>query len=233
MKIGFYGHSSVCWAGYPIDGVSSFIDLILEKYEAKLVNYGVPQGSEERILFELKKTKDIDLAIIFHSTAGYLFLPKCSRDILVNDAGIRKALQLWNPQSNQEYVDATTQKYFTYGKIKEVFGDIETFVSTMALHHKYLYHPDLQMNRFIGSLIQIDQYLAAKKIPTIHVYWDKILPSWFSFTHGILAPEIADLTNEYAASGYPNNISPEGQIIIADKLSLYIEALNTEINKTQ
>lgn len=232
MKIGFYGHSSACWANYPIDGVHSFIDVIVERYNASLVCKGVPQSSEERILFELKKTKDIDLAVIFHSAPKYIFLPTCRRDIGVDDAGLRKALHLWkDKKSDKEVMDAAKDNYFKYGGIKEVFGDIDTFVSTMALHREYLYHPDLQMNRFTGALIQIDQYVTEMKIPTIHIYWGKTLPSWFKFSSGINAPRIAQLTSYYNKSGFPNNISAEGQTIIAIEISKHIDNLNKSDNK--
>lgn len=225
MKIGFYGHSAASWAGFPLNGVNSFIDKIVEKYDATLVNCGVPQGSEERILFELKKTKQVDIAVIFHSTASYIFLPKCARDVSVHDAGIRKAARLWNQNPAQEAIEAVKKDYFSYGKIKEVFGDIETFVHTMSLYTEYLHHPDLQMNRFIGSLVQIDQYLAAKNIPAIHVYTGNKLPSWFSFSNGRIATDVQALTETHYAIGLPNNVSVEGQVAIAYRLAKHIDNL--------
>lgn len=230
MKIGFYGHSAASWAEFPINGVSSFIDIIVEKYKADLVNIGAPQGSEERILFELKKTKKLDLAVIFHGHAGYLFLPSCERDIEVNDSGLRKAEQLWKDKEvDPGAMQAAKDDYFSYGGIKEVFGDIETFVSTMALNRQYLYHPDLQLNRFVGALSQIDQYVTAMNIPTIHIYWEQVIPSWFKFSSGLTAPEIAKLTIDLYESGLPNNISIEGQQVVAEAIIGYIETiLNNE-----
>jgi hypothetical protein len=225
MRIGFYGHSTASWSGFPIDGVNSFIDKIIETHNAILVNSGVPQGSEERVLFELKKTKNIDLAIIFHSSPSYVFLPKCARDVSIYDAGIRKAARLWDQNPTQEAIEATKEKYFSYGNIKEVFEDIETFVSTMTLNQEYLYHPDLQMNRFIGALVQIDQYLVAKKIPAIHIYSENHIPSWFSFNSGIIANDVQILINTYNKSGFPNNLSAEGQQMIAFHLSRHINTL--------
>lgn len=225
MRIGFYGHSAVSWAGFPSNGVNSFIDKIIEKYDATLVNCGVPQGSEERILFELKKTKNLDFAIIFHSSPSYIFLPRCARDVAINDSGIRKAARLWDQNPTQQAVEAVKKDYFSYGKIKEVFGDIETFVSTMSLYDEYLYHPDLQMNRFIGTLVQIDQYLAAKSIPAIHVYMKNKLPNWFSFTTGIIADDVQKLTEIHYDSSLPNNVSAHGQVMIAYQLSKHMDTL--------
>lgn len=229
MNIGFYGHSAACWAGFPVKGAHSFIDMIVEKYDATLVNIGVPQGSEERILFELKKTKKLDLAIIFHSTPTYVFLPKCARDVAVNDAGIRKAAKLWDQTPTQEAIETLKEDYFAYGRIKEVFGDIETFVSTMSLYQEYLYHPDLHLNRFTGALVQIDQYLEARKIPAIHVFAKNQIPNWFSFKSGMIAPDIQDLTNTtYRELGLPNNISVEGQQMTFFHLCRHIETLLNE-----
>ena len=78
MNIGVYGHSI---ALYDPNDTNHFITLLKEHYNAKIVNTGVAQCSEERILFELKKTKKLDLAIIIHSAPHNIFVPSWSRDI--------------------------------------------------------------------------------------------------------------------------------------------------------
>ena len=75
MKIGFYGHSDCAYLSN-----DSFLNIVANALDATIVNIGVRQGSEERILYELKKTRSLDVAIIFHSSPSYLFLPGCDRD---------------------------------------------------------------------------------------------------------------------------------------------------------
>ena len=229
MNIGFYGHSAASWANFPIYDQVSFIDLLVAKYNAKLVSHGVPQGSEERILFELKKTKKLNLAVIFHSMPRYIFLPTCRRDVDITDIGHRKADYIWNSKTaDKTELAQAKDEYFSYGGIKETFGEIETFVDTMGLYHEFLYHPDLQMNRFYGALAQIDQYVATMKIPTIHIYDRKVIPSWFKFSSGLITPDIDDLCAELYQPGLPNNISAEGQTIVADQLSVYIDQITND-----
>ena len=65
-------------------------------------------------------------------------------------------------------------------------------VNTMLQNNrKFFWNADLQMNRHLGALIQIDQYCTVKQIPVIHfVHVQKMLPSWFKFTSGIVDTEI-------------------------------------------
>jgi hypothetical protein len=78
MNIGIYGHSISMYEEADSD---HFITLLKNHYNAKIVNTGVAQCSEERILFELKKTKNLDLAIIVHSAPYNIFVPSWNRDI--------------------------------------------------------------------------------------------------------------------------------------------------------
>lgn len=226
MNIGFYGHSSACWANFPIYDEVSFIDNVVKHYNATLVNQGVPQGSQERILFELKKTKKLDVAVIFHSSPRFIFVPKCSRDVDITDVGDRKAFYLWRDKGQDEHeLVSVKEDYFNYGGIKETFEDAERFVNTFGLYHEYLYHPDLQMNRFYGALAQVDQYITHHKIPTIHVCNNKHIPAWFKFSNGIIATDVDDSCKAHYKPGYPNNISLEGQKVITDQLISHIGSL--------
>ncbi len=217
-RIGFYGHSASCWANAPMHDQISFIDMIIERGGYFLANKGVPQGSQERILFELKKTKNLDIAVIFHSIPQYVFLPTAKRDVDINDIDRRKCTYLWKEQQDRDEMQSMRDEYFSYGGIKEAFSDIESFIATFASYREYLHHPDLQMNRFNGALVQIDQYLAHMKIPSIHIYSTRHIPSWFNFTSGIPRPDINDLCMSHYKLGYPNNINAEGQSVIADAL---------------
>lgn len=226
MNIGFYGHSTSCWADFPIYNQNSFIDKVIEHYSANLVSKGVPQGSEERILFELKKTKLLDLAIVFHSIPKFVYMPTCNRDVAITDIDRFKAFYLWREtDNNSTELAKAKEEYFSYGGIRESFEDIETFLQTFSLYKEYLYHPDLQSNRYYGAMIQIDQYLQAKQIPVLHVALEKRVPSWFNFTSGKNCPHIQEIADEHYEIGLPNNVSAGGQQIVADALVAEIDLL--------
>lgn len=206
MKIGFYGHSN-CSSRSP----NSFIDLIASKLNATIINIGVRQGSEERILFELKKTKKLDLAVIFHSDPQYIFLPGCDRDISLH-------------RLKEERIDYLFSVYSSNNQPKfvEKFQDIETFEKFVRSYETYCYHPDLQMNRYYGALIQIDQYITKRNIPTIHIIDKKKIPVWFNFTSGIVDTYTLDIIRNYSnktqTKDYNNGISIEGNYRLSERL---------------
>lgn len=78
MDIGIYGHSIASWK-YRQD--FSYITKLQNHYNANIVHTGSLCCSEERILYELKKTKKLDVAIIFHASPAYLFVPSWTRDV--------------------------------------------------------------------------------------------------------------------------------------------------------
>jgi hypothetical protein len=221
LHIGFYGHSAACFAGLP----ESFIDQIAKDLDAKIVNVGVPQGSEERALFDLKKTKTIDIAIIFHSgTPRYLFLPKCKRDVSVNSIPENKADILWDEDDSRLKVSPEEfEKQFSYGQIPQVFGNMETFINCMRLHKQFLHHVDLAKNRYEGAKCLIDLYCLQKIPKVIHIidpHQEKI-GEWFKFQSGIVNYDIGHLTEKHRYTGpgqHPNNISDEGNKLIAEKI---------------
>jgi hypothetical protein len=212
MNIGFYGHSNCAYRGN-----GSFIDIIAERFKAKIVNTGVKQGSEERILFELKKTKSIDLAIIFHSPPRYLFIPETDRDIDTNSFKFKRAEEIFK----DDHLDVDfTEKHSQLFKNK--FENNENLFAAVDVYRKYFHHPDLSMNRFYGALIQIDQYISEKSISTIHVV-DKNaipIPSWFSFKHGIVDYSVAEIIKQNPAKNnfFYNCITEEANALIAEKL---------------
>lgn len=217
MNIGFYGHSS---CSYRSD--DSLMDLLASKLDSTISNIGVRQGSEERVLFELKKTKDLDLAIIFHCPSNFLFLPGCDRDFKIDSSFHRRASYIWNINDIQELSDKLGFHQEHHKKFIEKFETISKFVQAMTTLKTYFFDPDLNMNRYYGSLTQIDQYLLAKKINVIHIVSRRIpLPDWFKFQSGIVNTEIAELTEQYkspSSDWFVNGITEEGNIIIADKL---------------
>ena len=223
MNFGFYGDSKACWAKNPIHGTISFIDKICKHFKSNLVNVGVPQGSEERALTELKSTKKVDVAFIFHSRSSRFYIPQANRDIDIRDFNSffadTKAKYIWE---NQKKIQ---DEFFDYGGIKEKFVSLEDFINTLSLYKKYLHDPDVHQNRWYGALIQIDQFLTSKKIPAIHVIRKDLLPPWFKFNSGIVSYSIDELFDEHHKIGLPNNVSIEGQDIIANALIPQVNAL--------
>lgn len=208
MNIGFYGHSN---CAYRSDG--SFIDIISTALDANIVNTGVRQGSEERILFELKKTKNLDLAIIFHSEPHFLFVPNADRDLSIKQLNPEKFNHFFGDFTNEFHIKHH-EKFINLFKTKEELQ--------YATHYfkEYFYHPDLQMNRFYGSIIQIDQYLDHKSIHAIHVVSNNI-PNWFSFKSGIVDKTIMQIVSQHSLKPnetFANVMTREGNAKVAQRL---------------
>lgn len=215
--IGFYGHSGCAYRSK-----DSFIDILAEKLNSKVVNIGVRQGSEERILFELKKTKKLDVAIIFHSEPGYLFLPNSDRDIDISGIN-QKRIENLIPETDWD--SNFSQKYSP--KFLEEFKCRQDFTSLMDNIRDHLYHPDVMLNRFYGNLIQIDQYLLAKKIPAVHILEkSNAIPQWFAFQSGVTDYTVAPLYQIFKAKQpfFVNCITKEGNLEVVKKLEVLINA---------
>ena len=281
MNIGLYGHSMASWQ---YQQPWSYITKIQNLYNANIVNFGVAQGSEERILFELKKTKKLDLAIIFHSAPDFMFVPSQPRDYCTFDrdsllekvptgkvkdwfklngyVNVPDALCDWwaaipnaasfellkqfgiTPQLEEENIsDMDNLRNST--AFKEWCGDNNEMIrdlikqkvpsqqevqywldmfDVLELNKKYLYHHDLQMNRYYGALMQIDQYLTAKNIPAVHClgkpFW---YPSWFKFSSGVTDSEIYKLQHEFTGhyasfNESENNMNVKGNQIAFDSI---------------
>jgi hypothetical protein len=79
MNIGFYGTTAACASN------TSFINIIKQELETNIISTGVLNGSEERILFEIKRAKHVDVAVIFHSTWKHVFVANCAADKFVEE----------------------------------------------------------------------------------------------------------------------------------------------------
>jgi hypothetical protein len=219
MNIGFYGHSNCAYTS-----PDSFLNLVADQLGATIVNKGVRQGSQERILFDLKKTKNLDVAVIFHSEPGYTFLPNCDRDVDMTNISRRRMEHLMM----QEEWDGQFME--TYSPIfKKHFKELANFINTVTVYKEYLYHPDAVQNRFYGSLLQIDKYLIDKQIPCVHVLnYKNAIPEWFKFNSGVVDYVIMDLCKThkiYKESGFfVNLITKQGNQIVAEKLNTLINA---------
>jgi hypothetical protein len=214
MKLGFFGHSD-CRSRKP----QSFTKILADRLDAKLINVGSIQGSQERIAYELKKSKNLDLAVIFHSYPVYLFLPGCDRDFNVQHSLESRADYLWKNRSHLDVIsenwkDVSNSNPRFYMKFKNP----ENFLSVMSIYKEYFYDFELLKNRFEASLLQIDSILTNKKIAAIHII-DKhknYIPKWFEFNSGIVDLDLYDIIENYREMSGPNNISIQGNCLIAD-----------------
>lgn len=222
MNIHIFGHS-ICLQSK--SDIPSFVDILVAKYNIIPNNVHIAVcGSEERILYFLKKVKDpIDIAIIFHGDPNFVFVPPLERDIQPSTGK-----EPFYSSKNNVYVNYF--KNIPQDKSQPVVSKvhINDFVRAKDLFLKYFYTPDLNANRHYGALIQIDQYLKYKNIKAIHCVLEKTLPTWFDFTNGIVDTEITQLQtpNSLYACDHRfslNRINKEGNEYIASKLIHYIE----------
>ena len=241
MNIGFYGHSICSWSGTKF-GYKSFIDQIAEKYSANIVNIGSLQGSEERILFELKKTKKLDVAFIFHSYPKFVFIPKCDRDISIKSVPENKAKQFWRPFNEGLGVEGEGnptepsqeefEKYFQdYGNFKDVFKTSEEYIIAMKSYKSYFYHPDLVTNRYQSAAVLIDQYLIGNNIKAYHSIDKRFYPNWMDFKSGPVEHELAELRDVESTIRLPNNINPEQNDYIFETLDKWMQSINAASSK--
>ena len=216
MKIEFFGSSIIGSNSFQPEKPKSFYDLILDHFNATSLNYMIAQCSEERILYNLKKTSEIDVAIIFHSTPQFIYFPNFTRDFMVMQD---HEIDDWdNRQHFLDYVDAFKQNkrdIVTNFSVPTEPIDASIIKDFMKLH----FNRDVNRNRFHGALSLIDEYVYSKKIPTIHVINDHI-PGWFTFKSGIIDEDICEIEKEYSVSFNKsvNGISEEGNNLIFNKL---------------
>jgi hypothetical protein len=199
LKIGFFGHST-CSNSKP----GTFIHQVMKHFDAILVNTGLGQASEERLLIEIKKHRNLDIAVIFHSRPASLFLPRCSRDIDIR-------------------ADEVKAYRGIYGNIPHVFKTEEDFVACINYYRRYLYDSNLHINRFQGALSLIDNYCTNRVPVTIHVLDTKYkyLMPWFTgFNSGVRSTDIEDIVYTYRSKDYedPNGMTAEGNNKVAEVL---------------
>lgn len=111
-------------------------------------------------------------------------------------------------------------------KFIKKFETAENFYKIITSYKEYLYHPDLQANRFYGSAIQIDQYITSKNIKCIHILDANTFPNWFKFTSGIIdhtSTKIVENNQLPHGTFFPNNITKDGNIKLYNHLVKLIE----------
>jgi hypothetical protein len=222
MNIGFYGHSSCAFLGE-----DSFLTMLSTRFTAQIVNAGARQGSEERILFCLKKSKNLDFAVIFHSEPGYVFLPNSDRDIdLTNITDDRIEYLMTQQEWDFNWTDTN------FPKFKKEFETVDNFKTVARLFRKHFYNPDMMVNRFYGALMQIDKYLKDKNIPCIHILnKSNAIPNWFKFESGPVNYDIMELVKMHktppGSQFSPNVMTREGNNLVAENLAGAINAVHS------
>lgn len=232
MYIQFYGHS-ITERHSPNNGViyniKPFVQTILDHYQSQHDDsyIGISMCSEERILKNIKKTKDPDIAIIFHGHPKFYHLYSNSRDFI---------------KENEEDTRNTAQhNAVQIIKSEKVQISKEIFFNTLYTYNEKFYDADTEKNRFIGALLQIDSYLKFKNIKTIHCpMLPDHIPKWFKFQSGITDISISSYQdvkiihydgtkslNPYNVNYNQsfNGINQEGNDIISSKLIKYIDDL--------
>jgi len=223
MNIEFFGSSVIGSNSFQPEKPKSFYDLILDHFNATSLNFMIAQCSEERILYNLKKTSEIDIAIIFHSTPQFIYFPNFTRDFVVmHDHEIDN----WNSRQHfLDYVDAFKQNKKDI--VTNLYVPTESIdVSIIKDFMKFHFNRDVNRNRFHGALSLIDDYVYAKKISAIHVIHNHI-PNWFNFKSGIVDSDIWNIEREYSESFNKsvNGISEEGNNLVFNKLIRLIQRI--------
>lgn len=217
MHIGFFGHS-MC-VKYPENIVTSWTDHIINHFSpSKVTHHGYIQCSEERILYNLKRTQKINLCIIFHSYPKYYFIPSMTRDIAYTE-------------DNEILKIKFDEYFFENSKI-----DRNEFLKSLETYNKFYYNKENNLNRYYGALIQIDQFLLRKKIPVVHCLTSDstCYPDWFTFKSGICDTEISKIQITHREPNHlisGNNVTKKGNKIIFKKLLPLIEMAFKKVGK--
>ena len=241
MNLYVFGHS-ICARSTPEVPSPTFVDTLFKKYSVPdRCFYGYAACSEERILYFLKKVKNPDAVIIFHGVPHYFFVPGLERDFDV----VRDSDYIWRdpnweylnyfnsipkdrPYTDEEWDVRLTTRYNDKAHLHR-----NVFKNMVEIYTRYFYTFDLATNRHNGALMQIDQYLAYKKIPVVHCVREQYIPSWFKFTSGLVDTELWNFqstTSPYHCS-YANSlnaVTAEGNQRIAERLEHLLGVMGIE-----
>jgi hypothetical protein len=233
MIVRFFGHSMTKHKQQDTSP-KTFVDLVQEHYKCLDTNdtyHALGRCSEERILFFLKKVKPMDVAVIFHSWPTFTFVPGFVRDVGKSRFEDDEIEFLHKAREGYFWRYDNFEKSLPTNSSQSIEFPIEEANEILEQNRRYFYHPDLQMNRFMGALIQIDQYCTSKKIPVIH-FTNYEFPKWFKFTSGIVDTDTVEMSFEGSRYyvGYQkseNAINAKGNVLIAKKIIYYIENYET------
>lgn len=216
LKLGFYGHS-ICSSDAP----DTYINAIKNHFNAQIVNKGTGRGSSERTLFQLKKTTP-DIAVIFHSHPRFIFLPNYDRDIELRDAtdSIQRLTTIKDYGRDGKNITYWTEQE----KIEKKLDSLSTAVELYITH---FYNAQVQMDRYLGALMMIDNFCLNKIPIAIHIPLLRVTPPWFKFQSGTVLHELSKIVY-MKEEGFPNGLSVEHNEIIKNKL---IEVIQIGLEK--
>lgn len=221
MQIELIGASIIGSNTFRQELPGSFYDMISKHFDCVPLNHMIAQSSEERILYNIKKTTKMDLVIIFHSTPQFIYFPNFGRDYIhMSD----KVIDDWDAPNSFRYVEAYKQN--RRDVVTNLSVDTEPIEkSTIKDFMKFHFNKDVTTNRFHGALSMINDYVFSKKIPVIHVV--DSLPEWFNFKSGIVDHNIWKIEKQYSESFNKsvNGITEEGNLKIFKILLKYIDLL--------
>lgn len=205
MNIGYFGN---CWCAS--NDEHSHTTLLGKLLNANVVNSSVIEGSEGRILFKLKKTPNLDLALIFHDDDNTLFLPNATRDWWLTGGA---NFGTWFKSSWKK----------DFGGL---FKSPQEFIDAITTYKKFFYHNDDHRNVYYGYMVLIDQYLLAKNIPCIHFFDSKKhhIPDWIEIKSGVVDYSFINTMNKMGGQNRKNRTpnyltmiqNHTGAFIIAD-----------------
>lgn len=209
----------------------TFTEIVLNHYncyDSNDVCRGVARCSEERILFNLKKTKKIDVAIIFHGIIHHEFCVSCIDDFAdgaIDDEDLQYMLDNNLTRGFYENIQTVLPKSKSDATLHL---DPRIVQQMLDSRNKLYYHRDLQRNRYYGALIQIDQYLTHKNIKAIHIT-SRSIPNWFKFSSGIVNTDFGQYQYHpvygCSYSKSVNAVTEEGNKIIADTFISHINSM--------
>ena len=233
MIVRFFGHSMTKHKEQDTSP-ETFTDIVQKHYNCFDTNdtyHALGRCSEERILFFLKKVKPMDVAVIFHSWPTFTFVPGFVRDVGKSRFEDDEIKFLQKSRDGYFWKYENFEKSLPTNSDQSIAFPVEEANLILEQNRKYFYHPDLQMNRFLGALIQIDQYCTAKKIPVIH-FTNHTFPKWFKFTSGIVDTDTVQMSYEGSPYyvGYDkseNAVNAQGNQLVAEKIINYIENYET------
>lgn len=209
-RLGLYGHS-ICTNDPRTKG--SYQNMLIKRFPTlEIVNIGSGNSSEERIFYELKKTKDLDIAVIFHYRPGAIFIPESNRDVYTTHRELK------------DTIDYQWEHHTISNRLRTIFPDSQTLFNTLDFYLTYLSNPDLEQNRFESSLLAIDNYCLSGRVKhVIHVPYKNYIPSWFSFRSGIVDQELLELSRLQGHRFNPNNLQDGVNERIANRLETLIK----------
>jgi hypothetical protein len=217
LKIGFYGHS-IC----SNNSVGTYLNSVSTHFNAELVNKGTGRGSEERILYELKKSQP-DIAVIFHSHPKFLFVPNFPVDVDLIDFTSTTLKMVKNKHTGPDESSSTP-----WTEQERVKKDVDSLPQCIELYRKHLYHAELVMNRYQGALMLIDNFCLDRVPITIHAPILNLLPPWFKFRSGRVVEEISNLVKNKIQAPAPNGLTYEDNEKMTNML---ITVIQEELDK--